>query len=182
MADNNPYQSIMAGIGGATAIGGDIYGAIDRENNINTNISRFEGDGFTRPTLSLGDELGQLSSLREEDAGKGLIGRSIATGATTGLGIGATAGAGVFSLPGAAIGTAAGAIGGLFAGLIGKNVAQNKRDDKVDELGTKIAAEQQSFNVYNRDFFSMQNQRNVFAQLEQRKQNRMYNIPSFSSI
>ena len=64
MADNNPYQSIMAGIGGATAIGGDIYGAIDRENNINTNISRFEGGGFTRPTLSLGDELGQLSSLR----------------------------------------------------------------------------------------------------------------------
>jgi len=181
-AGANPYmgyaQAGMTAITGAVGMAEDIKGRINEFRDMDVSVDGLDYSQGDKPTYNLGDDIQKLSALRTVDPGKGMIGGSIAKGISTGF----SAGAATMNPWGMAIGTVAGAIGGLFAGIGGKNKAKDEHEKKVRELTENVERGQGQFNTANENFYEAQDSRDIFNLQQERKQNRIYNIPSFASL
>lgn len=174
----NPYmQAGVAAIGTVAGIAGDVKGSINEFRDMDVSVGGLREDFQGRPQYDLLGDIQKLSGLRTSEPGKGLIGRSVLSGLTGGAAAGS-----VVPGWGTAIGAVGGAIGGLFAGLFGKQKAIRERDEKLRELDVNIDRKQEAFNVSNERFYEAQTSREVFNIQQERRENRMYNIPSFNSI
>jgi len=177
MPDAGGYaQAGLSAVSGAAGIYGDIKGVIDQERNMNIDVTQDLG-GQGRPQYGLTDELEQLKGMRttKDDVGKGLIGRSTMSGATAGAAAGS-----FFPGLGTLIGAGVGAIGGFFGGLFGKKKAKKEREKNIGEFEEKIAGARTDFNEANRAYGQQVSSGGAYRAIQQRKQNRLYNIPSYT--
>jgi hypothetical protein len=173
-------QSGVAALTGAVEMGVGIKGRIDEFRNMNVNVQGQTFDEGYKPQYNIGSDITKLNNLMgmKDEVGKGMIGGNVAKGAMTGLAAGSATG----NPLGMAIGTAAGAVGGLFAGIFGKKKTREEYDDKVSELQTNVTRRQGQFNTANKAYYDNQDARGIYNIHQERKQNRMYNIPSFNSL
>ena len=180
----NPYigyaQAGMTALTGSVEMGQGIRGRIDEYRDMDVSVQGQQFDEGYKPTYDLGADIQKLSSLRTEapDVGKGMIGANMLKGLSTGF----SAGAATMNPWAMGIGAVAGTIGGLFAGIFGKQKTKDEYDKKVTALGENVKRRQDQFNLANESFYDAQDARSVFNIQQERKQNRMYNIPSFNSI
>lgn len=101
-----------------------------------------DNNPYERPTYNLGTSWGQNNAFKPEEAGKGLIGQSVMSGAGSGAAIGSLGGPW-----GTAIGAAAGALTGLVGGLFGRKKARsNAAEAKTRELA-QLQETQDEFNT-----------------------------------
>lgn len=131
-------NAIMPLASGALQLGGDIYAANQSVNSIQTQSPGLQQiDEFGTPVYNLGGQASYIKGLNENNYGRGLGIRGMATGAVTGAAIG--------GIPGAIIG----GLIGFGAGLLGRRKAKRKAREKIRIAKGNFRKAQEDFNVAN---------------------------------
>ena len=132
----------------AMQIDRDIKNSINTFRDADTSASGMVIANDNKPIYTLSDEIIERDALGKTEAGKGLVGRSLASGAAAGASVGSII-PGIGPGIGTAIGGVIGGIVGGITGLFGKKKAKKEKSDAMRKFNENILREQLAFNNAN---------------------------------